>query len=333
MTFGKICYEHFNVNDKETLRVLTSVNEQDQSQILQSLTGKLYNIIVNKIDDIDFGNIPKSKGDITKIQNYDDLIDSCQVMKDIVIHYGQNHAPIQTIIDAIENIKSRKQLFEKAFMLDLEFPCVTYNVMTLACISSISYMIQICIEFIKSSDNATFEIALDKVAYMKTKDNLLLNNLDKFNKSCIKGELDKTLNYLIDQKTNKFMGAGTFALGVVAFTVLIASVLPFVRELIYFFYLTRQNISDYFAIQADLLQINTQNIQFSDMDANTKEKVIRKQTKIVEIFRRLSDKFAIKMKKGEHDTIREVNNDKRKYNIDEVIDSMPDSASPDSGIF
>lgn len=329
-SYGEICYENFNMRDSHTLNVITSVNEADQTQILQSLTSKLYQIIIKKVDQIDFGDIPKTKGDITKLQNFDELIDSCNVMKDIVIHYGQNHAPIQTILDAINNIRDRKNMFEKAFMLNLEMPVVTYNVMVLSCVSAISYMISVCIEYIKSSDNSTFEIALDKVAYTKSKDNLLLNNLGKFNKSCIKGEFDKSINYLIDNKMDKFLGASSIALAMVAFCILITNVLPFIRELIYFFYLTRQNISDYFETQADLLQMNTQNMDLSEMTPETKDKVVKKQMKIVDKFRKISNVFSIKLKKGERDTMNEINSDKRKYNIDDVISELPDSATPDS---
>jgi predicted HAD superfamily hydrolase len=71
------------------------------------------------------------------------------------------------------------------------------------------------------------------------------------------------------------------------------------------------------------------------MDDNTKDKVVRKQMKIVDFFRKISNKFAIQLKQGENETAREINSEKKKYNIDEVMDEMPDSATPmpNSSIF
>lgn len=329
-TFSQIAYENFNVNDRETLRVLTTVNEQDQGQILQSLTSKLYDVIVKKVDDIDYGSIPSTRGDITKLQNYDELVDCCDLIKEIVSHYGQPTVSIQIIIDAINNIKIRTSLWEKGYQFNMQFPCITYETMVLAVVTSISFMITTCIEYIKSSDNKTFEVALDKVAYTKTRDNLLLRNLDAFNKACAKGEVDKAIEYIFNTSKKGLLGTASVGMGIVAFTIIIVSILPFIRELIYFFYLTRQNIADYFEVQADLLQMNAANVQYKDMDDNQKEKIITKQNKIADAFRRISNVFAIKFKKAENDTVREINADKQKYKIDDVVDEMPDSASPAS---
>lgn len=330
-SFGEVSYEYFNVHDKETLRILTTVNEEDQGQILQSLTSKLYDAIVKKVDDIDYGGIPSTRGDITRLQNYEELVDSTNLMKDIVSHYKQNTSSIQIVLDAIDNIKSRTSLWKKGYNTNIEFPCIIYETMVLSVVSSISFLISSCIEYIKSSDNSTFEISLDKVSYAKSKNSLLLKNLDHFNKSCTRYDLDKAINYLFDTVNKgeiKEAVAVGIGMGIVAFTVVITSILPYIRELIYFFYLTKQNISDYFELQANLLQMNISNIQYSNTE--DKEDIIRKQSKIVDLFRKISNIFSIKFKKEESNTMKEINSDKRKYNIDDVIDEMPDSASPSS---
>ena len=62
--------EHFDIYDNRTRNILLAVNEADQDGVMKSLADKLYSHIVEKVDDIDFGTIPLSKGDITKIDNY-----------------------------------------------------------------------------------------------------------------------------------------------------------------------------------------------------------------------------------------------------------------------
>ena len=46
--------EFFDITDTETRKVLLAVNEADQNKVLVSLTSKLYDNVVDRIDDIDF---------------------------------------------------------------------------------------------------------------------------------------------------------------------------------------------------------------------------------------------------------------------------------------
>ena len=49
----------FDIHDIETNQALFQLNESDQDSVLLSLTGKLYAMIVDRVDDIDFGEIPE----------------------------------------------------------------------------------------------------------------------------------------------------------------------------------------------------------------------------------------------------------------------------------
>ena len=73
--FNNIIIEHFDLSDKETFSYLRSIEEADQNKVLLALTSKLYDHLVEKVDDIDFGDIPKSRGDITKLPNYAKVVD------------------------------------------------------------------------------------------------------------------------------------------------------------------------------------------------------------------------------------------------------------------
>ena len=70
VVFDKVIKEHFDTSDRKSIRTLLSLNEADQNQAMVALASKLYENIVAKVDDIDFGTIPASKGDITKIGNF-----------------------------------------------------------------------------------------------------------------------------------------------------------------------------------------------------------------------------------------------------------------------
>ena len=51
--FEKIITEHFDLSDKGTFSYLRSIEEADQNKVLVALTSKLYDHLVEKVDDIE----------------------------------------------------------------------------------------------------------------------------------------------------------------------------------------------------------------------------------------------------------------------------------------
>ena len=52
--FEKAVNEYFDLSDKETFSYLRSLEEADQNSVLTALTSKLYDKMVEKVDDIDY---------------------------------------------------------------------------------------------------------------------------------------------------------------------------------------------------------------------------------------------------------------------------------------
>ena len=338
--YDEIIMEHFDILDSNTRKTLLALDEADQNSVLQSLTSKLYDDIVNKVDDIDFGCISATEGDFTKIDNYEQLYQCVDTMRNILIQYKQNTEPIDVITTAISNIEERKDLFERGFKLRIEVPSLIYCTVSLAIVSSVSFMISSCIEYIKSPDN-TFSIAIDKAGLVKTKSNLLFNNLRRFNKMCSNGELDKTMDYIIKTNTKNFMGLGIYAgtvLGAGAAIFFIKNLIPLLRELIFFFYYSRTRTSDYFEIQSELLQMNAYNLNTSVTMADRTQKEINdtknKQLKVADRFKKISNFFSIKGKETEVNANKNIKqSSSKKYKIDDVVDSAPDSAAISTSLF
>ena len=140
--------KYFDNSDTMTRSILLSVNEADQNVVMTSLANKLYSHIVDKVDEIDFGTIPNSRGDITKIDNFDNLVDCVNIISDILQQYHQDTAPVETVNLAIQNMIDRTDMFEKAYKLNIEMPMIIYNTITLSIVSSVSYLISSCIELL-----------------------------------------------------------------------------------------------------------------------------------------------------------------------------------------
>ena len=304
-----------DMNDNETRSYILStydgaIHEANQTQVLQHLTSNLYKKIVAKVDKIDYGTIARSKGDITKIENFDEMNECIDIIRDIVKQYNQDTEPLDTVSTAIVNIRDRKDMFTKAYTLNIDFPIIVYENMVLAIVSSVSFMIATSIEYIKNSETNTFEVALDKVAYKKTSENMLFNDLRRFNKLVKSGKFDKSMNDIIAANAKNFDGAAVLAVATIL--ILSTQLLPILQELVYFYFYSIQSISDYFGIQADLLQLNAANVVYrDDLTTEQKDKIVKKQNKIVDIFRKISNVFAIDMKSTEKKATKEIAKDNK----------------------
>ena len=331
--FNKAIMEHFNIRDKRTRQYLLSLDEAGQNSIVMNLTSKLYDKIVEKCNDIDYGEIPKTKGDITKLSKYDSMKETIAIMHDLLKEYNQDTGPVDELSVALANVESRKDLFERAYRYNSELPIAMYCNIVLGIITGISYMIATCIEFIKDPGTDNFRISLDKISYAKTKDHMIYNTLKSFNKTCANREFDKAMEAVLKSSTKNFMGAavaGGIAIGILG-TILV--LIPVLRELIFLFYYMRMRISDFFDIQADLLQINAYSVEKNDALTDTKKKEITaKQLKYVEKFRKISNTFAIDVKKAEASSDKEKKSDDESKMLIDDIDGI-DTGSNGSALF
>lgn len=328
--YNKAISEYFDMTDRKTCKILTHLNEAGQNTVLMNLTSKLYDKIVAKCDDIDYGEIPATKGDITKLSKYNDMKETISIMHDILKEYKQDTGPIDELSVALSNVEARKDLFERAYRYNCELPIAMYCNVTLGIITGISYMIATCIEFIKDPGSNSFRIALDKMAYAKTKDHMIYNTLKSFNKSCDSKDFDKAMEAVLKASTKNFAGSvaiGGIAIGVIGSIILL---IPVLRELIFLFYYSRMRTSDFFDIQADLLQANAYSLESNTtLDEDERKKIMAKQLKTVERFRKISNTFAIDIKKAEAASTKEkLQDDESKMLIDDIdsIDSGSGSA-------
>ena len=191
--FNSIVREHFDISDASTRKCIIALEDSEQSQLIAALSSALYDKIVEKVDKIDFGTIPRSRGDITKVDGFDNTIECLKIMKQMIAEYREDPAIVDAILTSIDNIRERKPTFTKAYALNIELPIVLYNLMVMSIEQSVSFLISVCIQYIKDPASNGVNAALDKVAYNNSRDNLLYEQITKFNESCTSGELDKFL--------------------------------------------------------------------------------------------------------------------------------------------
>jgi hypothetical protein len=199
----QVIKENLDISDRATRRYLVSLDEDDKSAVATALASALYDKIVKNVDKIDFGSIPKSMGDITKVDGYENTIECLDIIKKLVIEYKESTEVADTVINAVENIKARKATFMKAFSIKCNLPMNLYNLIVLSIEHSVSFLISVCIEYIKNPETKGIDLALDKAAYNNAHDNLLFEQLAIFNKYCGSGELDSCFAEVLKAKPVK----------------------------------------------------------------------------------------------------------------------------------
>lgn len=331
--WNRIISEHFDITDHKTRKVLLSLNEEDKTAVLSSLSAKLYHIIIDKSTEIDYGDIPKSKGDISKIPKFTDITECLNTIRQIVVECHDNPEPVDTVLKAIDNLRDSKSMWEKAYVMGSTVPIVFYETIALAIVSSTSFMISTSIDYIKEPTEKEFIATLDKTGYHKSKDALLYRNLRKFNKAYKDGDIKKTVEPMLKMKdkvsesvdiVNEFSAAGILTVVLTAGLAisLLGLFVQVLHELVCFFYCTRQNLSEYYASQAELLAMNAETVKLDYTKTEAKrDQIYKKQMKIVDRLKKISNKLAVKLKSAEAQGEKMYREEtSKKYKIDDVAD-------------
>ena len=324
--FNEFIYENFDLEDQTTRMVLFAMNEAEQDRVMLSMTSRLYDSIIDKVDDIDFGEIPSTRGDITKLSNYNKLKECMSLMKDMLKHFKEADKPVDILVEAISNIESRTNLWKRCYNLDIEFGMIIYNTIVLAIIESTSYILSMCVDFLKSPTSDSFEIVVDRGKLNKSKNHMLFESLEKFNSSCRKGQLDKAVEGCVKANVKNFSGG--VGLTIISVLAIIIAIIPIIKELVFLFYYTRVKASDYFEAQSNLLEINAYNLETGDRirTGEDAKKIAEKQMAVAARFRKISNAIAVDAKTAESKASTALVNDrKKKAVVDDVVDVAPDA--------
>ena len=143
-----------------------------------------------------------------------------------------------------------------------------------------------------------------------------INNTSLKN-SKIGSSIISTHNKLTDKNSgtaNKIkIALGVAAFVVVAPKLIVKVIIPAIRKLVYVACYSRMKFSDYLEVQADLIEANANELQYSDsgLDEDQKQKVIKKQLKVAEKFRKWSNIFSIDKKQSENNANKAISEDEK----------------------
>jgi hypothetical protein len=271
----------------EDKKYMQGMNKDDIHQINGTLVQGLYKTILDR-KDCDFGDIPDSKGDITKCKYFKSTAESLDVLSELMVKNDIPTTDVDIVKEAIGNIKRFAPTFERAFQLKQDYLILFYNTIVMAVIDATSMIIAEYMNYLLGPEQSRYD---NKSRNDKGRGRISLNNLRLFNEEVKVGHFDTMATFMLDAQRKNFTGTGVVIAGVVVLA--LVSIVPITRELIYFYYSSRVKISDYLEMQADFLELNKLGVQASSKSAQQKKEIIKKQEKIILKCRRIADKLKI----------------------------------------
>ena len=304
-------------------RKMDTLLESERANVDAAMVTNLYRSAIEKAH-INFDSIPDSKGDITKYEGFTQMKKSLEIVDSLSKQSSVKVSEVEVVQQTLSILASNAPKFVKGFLLDDEMTKLLYCTMVYACVESTSLIISSYVDFVKNPNSLDFTL----VKNTKLGGGNAIQNLRLFNSAYAKGDLSKILNEFTTKKSNA-VGTigGAMAVGLITTTALL-SIVPILRELVFGFYYTRMQLSDYLDQQVALIELHRRNVELSQLPSNERKEVIKKQEKRAKQLLQLSDKIRINTTKGGSEAVHEIKKENKSWTIDSVQTQV---ASSDAG--
>ena len=244
-------------DDRETLAALRTINESEQRSISYAVAEKLYDNVAGKakLANLDFTEITKTKGDITKLDGFDELNETIKILDNAQSKLHLKGKAINVVATAMNNLMAKRSIFKSAFRTGNSILMDTYKFGAMAVIASTSLItISLTDYFIAPDHSASVSINIvnkkrlfkqDTREYTLLDQSPLIINLEKFNKMCETNGLEEVEKALAKVKRSNFGGV-EIAAGTVVAVIVLYNLVDILRELVYYFLSAKASVSEYF---------------------------------------------------------------------------------------
>ena len=278
-------------SDAEDQKYMRSMNKQDVHQINANLLQKLYESIMKR-NTYDFGEIPKSEGDLEKLKCYKPTMECLDILEDLLKKNRITEPAVSEVRLAISNLMMLKPYFVEGFKLKEEWIIVVYNTTVMAVIDAVTMLIAEYMNYIVGPIKEPFKLT-GKTD--KSRGIVSLDSLRTFNGLVKDNTIQNTLIATLHQGKNNFIGS--ISVPVVAATTVCGLVVItyFIRQLILFFYQSRVKMTEYLEMESSFLEANKLSVEASKLPPDKKQRVLAKQEKVILKMRRMADRLKINM--------------------------------------
>lgn len=300
-----------NATPQEKVQMM-KMDKTDINNINATLIQNLYaSVLRRKL--VDFGDIPDSKGDIEKVKYYDTTMECLNILEEVSKNNNLGNIGVVDIKECLANLKKLKPQFEQGFRMNNDMVIITFNTITMACIDATSMLITEYMDYVVNSSEETMRI---KGKHDKKRGMVALDSIRRFNTVTKSGNTAKSLDYILEEQRKNFAGTEVIITGVIIMGLL--SIVPIIRELIFFYYHGRVALSDYLKLQADFLEMNKLAVQSSKRSAKDKNEILRKQEAIMKKLRVAADKLAINTEDADDAVKKELKQENKLWTLDNI---------------
>ena len=321
---------------KESVKILTDNNtdfksvgtilEDVNSPVTRKFQEKLYKDVLEK-KHVDFGDIPKSRGDITSYSGYSNMMDTLDTLRQLA---NENNASgvikyIDIISKAVSNIQALTNIFKKGFSTRTEYVALEYNSYVYLCVEATTALIYSFVDYVKNPTTRALEL---KIVDNKLRaDAFFFNQLDKFNniQAKMRNDYIAMLDNMCSGDKDSFIGTSTLVgIGTVIGMAVIS--IPITREVIYQIFNIRTKLSDYLELQSNFLEMNRARVENNDilMPAKKKE-ILAKQEKLSKKLKSLSDKLKLKSAVSVKEKDNALTKKNKMLSVDNLKDEVKNS--------
>lgn len=272
-----------------------TLSEANQVQVSDDVLTGMMKFITDKYNSIDFGEIERSAGDITRFKYLGMIRQNTETLKKI---YGNSPDPgAKKYVDVavavetlLKHLESRRNDYSNLYKSGNGLIQLIYTSSVAACLFSIGILISNTIRFVTTETETDCQVLYDEIP--GTAKNVHIKNVLAAAGS-IK-DFDKLLDSYSRRSTNEAFAiepiiAGALAVGAVIY--LIPKILVLIREIIYSIYFLRIKVADMLALQVDLINTNIESLERRGGD----DKVIAKQARIAKKLETWKNKIAVKV--------------------------------------
>ena len=320
-----IVMEASSPQDRKYMRTMS---KEDIHQINGASIQRLYQTVLDK-KNCDFGDIPTSKGDLSKVKYLTSTKECLKVLKELMTMNGIQEPGIAEIETAIGNVERMQPTFEYGFKTNQEYIIILYNTTVMAIVDATSMMCTAYMDYLVGPDQERFS---PSNRFDKGRGMVALECLKQFNQYCKNGKMDDALGYVIREQKSGFIGTGAIAVTVGAIAALVA-VVPLTRQLIYWYYRNKISISEYLEMQAQFLEMHKLAVENSKARSSSEKRaIIKKQERVILKLHKAADKLSIKASDQEDFMKKEMKKDNSLFTLSQMEKQISDNKLNGVGI-
>ncbi|MCM1231725.1 MAG: hypothetical protein NC489_16530 [Ruminococcus flavefaciens] len=273
------------------------LSEEAKLQVSDDVLTGMLRFITDKYNAIDFSEIEKSAGDISKFRYNAVILENCKILIDVYSASGdpgaQKYVEVAQAVDRVmKHLAENRTRYTTLYRSGNGVVQLLYTSMVAACIYSVGILISNTIRFVTTEQDTECQVLFDEIPgtikHVHIK-NILAAEHDLQAIEQLLAAYDSPKGRAV-QESVSMASLAVGAIGAGLILMMIPRIIVLIREIIYSVYFNRVKVSEMLGVQIDLINTNIESLE----RGRGNKKVIARQRKIVDKLTKWKNRFAIK---------------------------------------